>query len=69
MGQVDLTGGYHDAGDNVKFGLPMAFTITTLAWNVVEFSDNFQKTGQMQNILNNIRWGDRLPSEGLHWPN
>ncbi|KAG0557526.1 hypothetical protein KC19_11G137600 [Ceratodon purpureus] len=54
---VDLTGGYYDAGDNVKFGLPMAFTITTLAWNVVEFGDNFQSTGQLQNALNNIRWG------------
>lgn len=55
--QVDLTGGYYDAGDNVKFGFPMAFTITTLAWNVVEFSANFQSTGQLQNALNNIRWG------------
>ena len=26
--QVDLTGGYYDAGDNVKFGFPMAFTAT-----------------------------------------
>nr|GEX30671.1 endoglucanase 1-like [Tanacetum cinerariifolium] len=25
---VDLVGGYYDAGDNVKFGLPMAFTTT-----------------------------------------
>ena len=55
--QVDLTGGYYDAGDNVKFGLPMAFTITTLSWNVVEFSDELQATGQLQNALNNIRWG------------
>ncbi|KAJ6326619.1 hypothetical protein OIU78_013668 [Salix suchowensis] len=27
---VDLVGGYYDAGDNVKFGLPMAFTITMI---------------------------------------
>jgi hypothetical protein len=31
---VDLTGGYLDAGDNVKFGLPMASAVTTLAWGV-----------------------------------
>nr|GEX63075.1 endoglucanase 17-like [Tanacetum cinerariifolium] len=34
---VDLTGGYYDAGDNVKFGFPVAFTNTMLAWSVVEF--------------------------------
>jgi endoglucanase len=28
----DLTGGYLDAGDNVKFGLPMASTVATLSW-------------------------------------
>ncbi|CAM8963009.1 unnamed protein product [Rhodiola kirilowii] len=34
---VDLIGGYYDAGDNVKFGLPMAFTTTMLAWSIIEF--------------------------------
>ncbi|KAL6652688.1 hypothetical protein ACP70R_011613 [Stipagrostis hirtigluma subsp. patula] len=33
---VDLTGGYYDGGDNVKFGFPMAFTTTMLAWSVLE---------------------------------
>ncbi|KAL8456638.1 hypothetical protein ACS0TY_034755 [Phlomoides rotata] len=36
---VDLVGGYYDAGDNVKFGLPMAYTITLLSWSVIEFED------------------------------
>ncbi|WVZ73469.1 hypothetical protein U9M48_021772 [Paspalum notatum var. saurae] len=30
LAHVDLTGGYYDAGDNVKYGLPLAFTVTTL---------------------------------------
>ncbi|KAK8943842.1 Endoglucanase 17 [Platanthera guangdongensis] len=34
---VDLTGGYYDAGDNVKFGFPMAFTATLLSWSVIDF--------------------------------
>src|ERR1044072_2315844 len=34
---TDLTGGYYDAGDNVKFGFPMAFTTTMLAWSLLEF--------------------------------
>ena len=28
----DLTGGWYDAGDHVKFGLPMAASATMLAW-------------------------------------
>lgn len=55
--QVDLTGGFYDAGDNVKFGFPLAFTIALLAWDVVEFGSNLRTTGQLQNTLNNIRWG------------
>ncbi|KAK4256216.1 hypothetical protein QN277_009110 [Acacia crassicarpa] len=26
---VDLVGGYYDAGDHVKFGLPMVFTVSS----------------------------------------
>jgi endoglucanase len=33
----DVSGGYYDAGDNVKFNLPMAWTLGVLAWSVVEF--------------------------------
>ena len=55
--QVDLVGGYYDAGDNVKFGFPMAFSITLLSWSAVEFRPNLQKAGQLSNTLNAIRWG------------
>ncbi|KAJ6701847.1 ENDOGLUCANASE [Salix koriyanagi] len=34
---VDLVGGYYDAGDNVKFGLPMAFTVTMMSWSIIEY--------------------------------
>lgn len=54
---MDLTGGYHDAGDNVKFGLPLGFTLTTLSWSVVEFGDRMQKVGELGNVLNALRWG------------
>ncbi|KAJ0428930.1 putative cellulase [Helianthus annuus] len=36
---ADLTGGYYDAGNNVKLGFPMAFTTTMLAWGVSEFGE------------------------------
>src|SRR5690606_39047688 len=34
---IDLTGGWYDAGDHVKFGFPMAFSTTMLAWGAVEY--------------------------------
>jgi len=33
---LDLTGGWYDAGDHVKFNLPMAYAVTMLAWSVYE---------------------------------
>ena len=29
---LDLTGGFHDCGDHVKFGLPQCASASTLAW-------------------------------------
>ncbi|CAK9162032.1 unnamed protein product [Ilex paraguariensis] len=55
MVNKDLTGGYYDAGDNIKFGFPMAFTTTMLAWSVVEFGDNMP-AGEKRNALVAIRW-------------
>lgn len=33
----DVTGGWYDAGDNVKFNLPMAWSTAAIAWSIVEF--------------------------------
>ncbi|MGH8048997.1 MAG: glycoside hydrolase family 9 protein [Chthoniobacterales bacterium] len=55
---VDLTGGYYDAGDGVKFGLPMAGAMTLLAWGGLEFSDGYRKSGQWDFLLDAVRWGD-----------
>lgn len=53
----DLTGGYLDAGDNVKFGLPMASTVTTLSWGVYEYRSSFESAGQLDEVLDAIKWG------------
>ncbi|XP_064995545.1 endoglucanase 23-like [Musa acuminata AAA Group] len=52
---VDLTGGYYDAGDNVKFGFPMAFTTTMLSWSVIEFGE-LMPTDELRNAAVAIRW-------------
>ncbi|KAI4376080.1 hypothetical protein MLD38_013874 [Melastoma candidum] len=52
---IDLTGGYYDAGDNVKYGFPLAFTTTLLSWSVVEFGDSMPPS-ELRNALVAIRW-------------
>ncbi|AWB46889.1 endoglucanase [Paenibacillus sp. CAA11] len=52
----DLTGGWYDAGDHVKFGLPMAYSATMLAWSVYEYKEGYEQSGQLEEILDNIRW-------------
>ena len=53
----DLTGGYYDAGDHVKFGLPMAASMTMLAWGIDEYNDAYQTIGQLDEALGAIKWG------------
>ncbi|KAG2581172.1 hypothetical protein PVAP13_6KG018100 [Panicum virgatum] len=52
---VDLVGGYYDAGDNVKFGLPMAFTTTMLAWSVADMGKFMG--GELPHARSAVRWG------------
>ncbi|NEZ58644.1 glycoside hydrolase family 9 protein [Adonisia turfae] len=54
---VDLSGGYYDAGDHVKFGLPMASSITLLSWGVIEYREAYEKSGQLDEVLAAIKWG------------
>jgi hypothetical protein len=54
---LDLTGGYYDAGDHVKFGLPGAASMTMLSWGAVEYQDAYQQSGQFEEILDSIKWG------------
>lgn len=53
--QINMVGGYYDAGDNVKFSFPMAFTMSMLGWSVLEFGDLMGS--ELQNALEAIRWG------------
>ena len=57
-GEVDLSGGYHDAGDYIKFGLTTGFTASTVAWSLYEFPDSFRITGLEDETLNLLRWAD-----------
>ncbi len=52
---IDLTGGWYDAGDHVKFGLPMASTAATLGWAVYEYGDRLDADLLAQTKAT-IRW-------------
>ncbi|XP_058095965.1 endoglucanase 6-like isoform X2 [Magnolia sinica] len=54
---VDLVGGYYDAGDNVKFGLPMAFTITMMSWSIVEYGKQMAASGELGHAMDAVKWG------------
>ncbi len=50
----DVTGGWYDAGDNVKFNLPMAWSAGVIAWSLVDFK---QARGRVQGAPGGRREG------------
>ncbi|XP_028801741.1 endoglucanase 9-like [Neltuma alba] len=54
LANVDLSGGYYDAGDNVKFNFPMAFTTTMLSWSTLEYGRRMGP--EIQEARAAIRW-------------
>ncbi|CAH9077722.1 unnamed protein product [Cuscuta epithymum] len=54
---VDLSGGYYDAGDNVKFTWPMSFTVTLLSWAAIEYQNGITSAGEINHLREAIRWG------------
>jgi len=53
---IDLNGGWYDAGDNVKFNFPMAYSVTVLAWGAIEYKDAYQQSGQLEIIKRNLKY-------------
>jgi endoglucanase len=53
---IDLSQGWFDAGDHVKFGFPMAASATTLAWGGIEYYDAYQQSGQLVHLTQNLKW-------------
>jgi hypothetical protein len=47
---IDLSGGYHDAGDHVKFGLPAAYSAFTLGYAYHLFPAAFKETKQEKHL-------------------
>ncbi|KAK7376082.1 hypothetical protein VNO78_34934 [Psophocarpus tetragonolobus] len=53
---LDLSKGMYDAGDNMKFGFPMAFTATVLSWAILEYGDRIDAVKQLHYALDSLKW-------------
>lgn len=54
--EIDLIGGYYDAGDGMKFGFPMASAFTLLSWGAISFEEGYSAAGQTEYLLDSIKW-------------
>ncbi|KAL7124971.1 hypothetical protein ABFS83_14G084400 [Erythranthe nasuta] len=53
----DLTGGFYDAGDAIKFNFPQSFAMTMLSWSVIEYGAKFEAAGELNHVKEIIKWG------------
>ncbi|XP_052239386.1 endoglucanase A-like isoform X2 [Dreissena polymorpha] len=52
----DLSGGWYDAGDHVKFNLPMAYSSWVLNWGFLKFTDAYNSAGQKNQMCDMVKW-------------
>lgn len=52
----EIKGGWYDAGDHVKFNLPMAYSASMLAWGLYQYPDGIESCGEMTNYVNNLEF-------------
>ncbi|KAG2174774.1 hypothetical protein INT43_005836 [Umbelopsis isabellina] len=54
---VNLTGGYYDAGDYLKFTLPMAYSMSIVSWGAIEWFQGYQAAQQDGYLRDMVKWG------------
>ena len=64
---VDLSKGYFDAGDYVKYVQPATYAMTMLAWGGLEFGSGMRAAGEAAELRSAVRWGaDFLLASAVH---
>lgn len=53
---LDLSKGLYDAGDLMKFGFPMAFTATVLAWSILEYDQHMEEVKELKHAQESLKW-------------
>ncbi len=51
LSTVDVSGGYHDAGDHVKFSMTMGFSISSLAWSYFSYPEAYETAQCTDHLL------------------
>lgn len=54
--QDPVLGGWFDAGDHVKFNLPMAYSASMLAWGLYQYPEGVAKAGLKETYVNNLEF-------------
>ena len=54
--QDPVLGGWYDAGDHVKFNLPMAYSASMLAWGLYQYPEGVEKAGLKTTYVNNLEF-------------
>ncbi|KAI0033793.1 glycoside hydrolase family 9 protein [Vararia minispora EC-137] len=54
---LDLTGGYYDAGDYIKCTYPLSFTIMSICWGANDFGRGYDMANQTAYLDDMLRWG------------
>ncbi|NMB34614.1 MAG: endoglucanase [Clostridium sp.] len=52
----EVLGGWYDAGDHVKFNLPMAYSAAMLGWALYEYGDGIEAFGQREYLERNLEF-------------
>lgn len=65
-GFIDCGGGFHDAGDHVKFGLPGTYAASTLGWGYYEFPEAYKDTGTEEHIVDILHWFNDFYMKGTY---
>jgi|GEM_PF-95848 len=51
-----VLGGLYDAGDHVKFNLPMSYTASMLGWTLYEYGSAVENAAQKEELENNLNF-------------
>ena len=56
-GKVDVSGGFHDAGDHIKFNLTIGFALNSLALSDYLNPGVYEKAGCRDHLIYELKWG------------
>ncbi|THH33576.1 hypothetical protein EUX98_g518 [Antrodiella citrinella] len=54
---LDLTGGYYDAGDYIKYTFPMSFSLMSVCWGAMNYGKGYDASNQTVYLDDMLRWG------------